>query len=293
MTNFSDTMASIADFYGINDLFKRPTNQPSSILTSPPNSRGATLEGLRLNYRYTQNVSEEHLKTIQELVSDEDSRHSSIETKISNVVTQAGLVFSITAVIAPFFNDTINGQSLGVKILVLFFFVLAFLAYVVSILFATQIFGVNKFIYIKTSPASVIDSGATYEDVISKRVRDLIFQHGENKVVNNKKASILIYANRWFVSGFVLSGLLTGIITVSLVFVDKPNEREKELVQLLKSLDIRLHNAESILTQQQFMALAAQDSVTGRNIKRIFQSNKATFDSIRHEFVKLKTQIRK
>lgn len=293
MTKLSDALANVAQFYGVRELFRRRTSPSTSTLTPPPNSREAILEGLRLNYQYIQNVSEEHLKTIEELVGDEDGRHSSIETKISNVVTQAGLVFSITAIIAPFFNDTINGQGLGVKILVLIVFVLAFLAYVVSILFATQIFGINKFIYVKTSPASVIDSGATYGDVIAKRVRDLIFQHRENKVVNNKKADILIYANRWFVSGFILSGVLTGIITISLIFIDKPNEREKERFQLTKSLDIRLHNAESRLTSQQFMTLSVKDSVEKQNIMRILQTNKAVLDSIRRELLKLKIQIHK
>jgi len=284
---------NIAIFYGIFGLFRKQTSTTLSNSVPLPSSREADLETLRLNYKYQKDISEQHLTTIKELVSDEETRHSSIETKISNVITQAGLVFSITAIIAPFFNDTINSQNLGIKIVVLIIFILAFSAYVASILFATQIFGINKFMYKKTSLASVIDSGATYDDIVVKRIKDLIYQHRGNKEINNKKADILIYANRWFVSGFILSGMLTGLITVSLIFVDKSYKREEEQAQLINSLDIRLRNAESGLTQQQFRAFKTHDSLNDRNIRQIFELNRDEFDSVRLELKKLKAMIHK
>jgi hypothetical protein len=286
-------LVKIADFYGVSGLFRTQKSLSSPSPEPLPDNRETALETLRSNYKYQKDISELHLTTIKELVNDEETRHISIETKISNVITQAGLVFSITAVIAPFFNDTISSQKLGIKIVVLIIFVLSFSAYVTSILFATQILGINKFVYKKTSLASVIDSGATYEDIIAKRIKDLIYQNRENKEVNNKKADILIYANRWFVSGFILSGLLTVLITVSLIFIDKPNEREKEQAQLINSLDIRLRNAESGLTQQQFLTFKTKDSLNHRNVLQIFERNRDEFDSVRIELKKLKALIHK
>jgi hypothetical protein len=286
-------LEKVANFYGFHGIFIKQTSPAPPSFQPLPGSRESDLEDLRLQYIYQKDISEQHLITIKELVSDEETRHSSIETKIGNVITQAGLVFSITAVIAPFFNDTLNSQSLGIKIIVLIIFVLAFSAYVASILFATQIFGINKFRYKKTSVASVIDSGVTSEDILAKRVKDLIYQHRENQEVNNKKADILIYANRWFVSGFMLSGLLTGLITVSLMFVKKPDEKEKEYDRFINSLNFRLLNAESRLAQQQSIIFRHNDSLNDQRIRETFEHNKDEFDSIRFELKSFKALIHK
>ncbi|MCF0061796.1 hypothetical protein MUK70_21385 [Dyadobacter chenwenxiniae] len=293
MLGLNNKLERLANFYGFYGVFIRPTSPTPPTFQPLSGSRESDLEDLRLQYRYQRDISEQHLLTIKELVSDEETRHSSIETKIGNVITQAGLVFSITAVIAPFFNDTLSSQKLGIKIFVLIIFALAFSAYVTSILFATQIFGINKFVYKKTSVASVIDSGSTSDAIFVKRVKDLIYQHRENQVVNDKKADILIYANRWFVSGFILSGLLTGLITVSLLFVNKPDEKEKENDRIINSLNSRLLIAESRLTQHQFTILSNNDFLSNQQVGKRFDRSMNEIDSIRFELKKLKALIHK
>lgn len=276
----------IVQFYGIDTFFEYSSTLPSPSLSQ----REVDLENLRRSYSFQNETSEEHLSVIKELVEDEASRLSSIESKISQVVTQSGLVFVLTSFVAPIFNDNLNDLPLYLKLVAVVSFILSFVAYLVSILVASQIFGIHKFIYIRTSPASVIDSPQTKEEFIAKRIKDLIYQVGANRNVINRKADLLIYANRWFVSGFFLSGVLSLCICSSLLFIENKENKIEELLLGNLMLQSSINESNADVKKLREIVIQSLDSAEASKSLKVIVEIQKRIDSIN---VNNKTILRK
>jgi hypothetical protein len=270
----ANLLKRLSKYYGLDTLFKSSSLSQSSSSTDP---RTQQLEALRSAYTYSPDLTEEHLSIIKELQQEEANRLSAIETKLSQVITQAGVIFALSSFIAPVFGDNLNELSLVYKLLLILVFLLSFLAYLIAILIASRVFAVHQFIYRRTRAASVIDLPNTKKELIAKQVKDLIYQLNHNKEVNNQKASLLIHANRWFVLGFLLSGVLSFSICCLLLFISNLDHKQEELSANVQKLNLDVQGATNSLTQ------------LSTNIQKEVDSNKSVI--YLHEWKKLKVEI--
>ena len=239
------------NYFGLDEIFSRSnrasSTTPSTILTpAQQQQRQLDLEILRNNYTYTGTLTEEHLTVIKDLKNEEESRLSSIENKLSQIITQSGVIFSLTSLLAPIFKDSLSDLSLGIKIVIIICFIASFLSFLFSILVASKIYRIHNFVYIRQNPASVIEKPPIDKgSFLVANIKHLIVEINHNKEVNNIKANLLIYANRLLITGFVSSGLLSLVSCAFLLFGENKDSKQDNL-----SLDIKRQYQEIIFLRR-------------------------------------------
>lgn len=275
-------MISILQFFG---FFLPASNSQQSITILSPQeviNRRNVLEQARNTYTYKNDLSSEHLALLTKLKEDEQNRLNSIETKISILLSQSSILFALISFFAPLFSDALNDMNDIYKVIVSLFFSISYLFFLGCILVASRIFGLDKFVYIRQSASSVIDPVFIDKELfISNQVKSLIKEINHTIEINNKKASILIYSNRLFISGFITSGLFSIVVCLSLLYIKNDDNKLKDLLIKIEESKLSMSRLEYTLTQLNNSNKKTGDSLLFTNIRRSMLSNKQTLDSLK------------
>lgn len=194
-------------------------------------------------YKYRRKISPAHLDYLREVSKEQDDRQSTIENKTSQLVGQSSVVFSLFTLFVPLFYDRFTGLDLWIKGLLVFFFLLAFAFYLLTILHATRTLKINKYSYSTRDPDTVITVKGGPGKFMAEEIEDLIFSIKTNAHINNQKGTNLIRAHRTFFIGNLIYALLVVVVCSQLLFVvpqatDSQNriEQLEEIEQIEKDI---------------------------------------------------------
>ncbi len=157
----------------------------------------------------------EYLKSLE---NQETSRQTTIENKISQLIGQTGVIFSLLSLfVSNYFSKfSVLPKSLQITLTILFIVALAF--YILTIYQATRHLSVQKYKYGQRSVSTVSKTFESMDAFKIEELKDLIYSNERNILINNQKADNLIYANRSFRYGTFLVGLLSITLILSSYF---------------------------------------------------------------------------
>ena len=168
---------------------------------------------------YNKDLLDDYINYLLRLFQNEDSRLNIIESKVSQLISQSGLIISIISFIIPLFYDKLNCLDLGFKIVLGLMFVLTIIFLGLAIFKASGIFKINKFKYSDCSVETLKKNFEKSENFKEEYISDLIYSINNNKALNNTKGSILIWANRFFIYGIYSLILLSFLLIIGYYFV--------------------------------------------------------------------------
>ncbi len=168
---------------------------------------------------YNKDLLDDYINYLLRLFQNEDSRLNIIENKVSQLISQSGLIISIISFIIPLFYDKLNCLDLGFKIVLGLMFVLTIIFLGLSIFKASGIFKIYKFKYSDSSVETLKKNFEKSESFKEEYISDLIYSINNNKALNNTKGSILIWANRFFIYGIYSLILLSFLLIIGYYFV--------------------------------------------------------------------------
>ncbi|WP_031445855.1 hypothetical protein [Arenibacter algicola] len=170
-------------------------------------------------FMYNKDLLDDYINYLLRLFQNEDSRLNIIENKVSQLISQSGLIISIISFIIPLFYDKLNCLDLGFKIVLGLMFVLTIIFLGLSIFKASGIFKIYKFKYSDSSVETLKKNFEKSESFKEEYISDLIYSINNNKALNNTKGSILIWANRFFIYGIYSLILLSFLLIIGYYFV--------------------------------------------------------------------------
>jgi hypothetical protein len=172
-------------------------------------------------------VVDDKIGYLKDIIQFEENRQSTIENKISQIIGQSGVVFSLAGLFIPLFFDKLIEIELWKKIALISVFIVAIFFYLWSILKATQSYQINKYRYVTGDPHTVVKYiGEMQFKVIM--MKDLIYSCKIGEISNNHKASKLLYANNAFKSGSITMGILL-LFFCSFIFIYKPTDEPSKM----------------------------------------------------------------
>lgn len=203
----------------------------------------------------------ERVEYLKEIFQFEESRQSTIENKISQIIGQSGVVFSLAGLFIPLLFDKLNEISTWQKVILIGLFLIALMFYLWSILKATQSFQINKYKYATGNPETVLNTG-NGEAFKREMIKDLIYSCKVSEVSNNHKASKLLYANNAFKSGSITMGLIL-LLFCLFVFSYSPKSEIS---------NTRITNLDSVMTKNSNSIIKHLDSIQLQNHQTIKNS---------------------
>lgn len=214
----------------------------------------------------------ERVEYLKEIFQFEESRQSTIENKISQIIGQSGVVFSLAGLFIPLLFDKLNEISTWQKVILIGLFLIALMFYLWSILKATQSFQINKYKYATGNPETVLNTG-NGEAFKREMIKDLIYSCKVSEVSNNHKASKLLYANNAFKSGSITMGLIL-LLFCLFVFNYSPKSEIS---------NTRITNLDSTFKRSELYILHHIDSVQKLNTNEINATLKDINASIKNK----------
>ena len=161
-------------------------------------------------------LAERHLSYLKELYDYQRERQTSIESKNSQLVGQASVIVSITALFVPLFIDKLTNLGLVYFSILIFGFVFVLFHYLIAIIHAIKTLQINHYKYStrKTSTVTRVNRASAQSDFIKEEIEDLIWSIDKNTVQNNRKGRNLIYATR----SFRIATIGLAIFTLLIIF---------------------------------------------------------------------------
>ena len=218
---------------------------------------------------------EERIQYLREIFQFEEARQSTIENKISQIVGQSGVVFSIAGLFIPLFFDKLNEINLLEKTLLLLIFIIALFFYLWSILKATQSYQINNYRYANITPETIIKYKEKNE-LNKVIIQDFFYSCQVNQISNTHKANKLIYANNSFKSGSICIGILLFFICFFMAFY-KPAKNEITKVNVT--------NLDTIININEHKILLHLDSIQKLNFYNTSSSIKRVDTILRKHFI--------
>lgn len=166
--------------------------------------------------KFKKEFQDDYIQYLLRLFENEDKRLSVIEAKISQLISQSGLIISIVAFIVPLFYDNLKDLNLCSKIFLGVVFLTTVVLIGISIFRASEVLKVYKFNYSDCSTLTLQQDFKKLKDFKTDYINDLMHSINNNRVQNNKKATILIQANKFFIYG--IYGLICLTITLLVMF---------------------------------------------------------------------------
>ena len=123
---------------------------------------------------YNKDLLDDYINYLLRLFQNEDSRLNIIESKVSQLISQSGLIISIISFIIPLFYDKLNCLDLGFKIVLGLMFVLTIIFLGLSIFKAGGIFKIYKFKYSDCSVETLKKNFEKSENFKEEYISDLI-----------------------------------------------------------------------------------------------------------------------
>lgn len=226
-------------YFGVRQLFEKSPINANVIFLSEEEikKRSALFEQRRKAYVYTQSLSEEHCAFLQRIALDENNRQTIIENKLGQIIGQSGIIFTLVSLLIPILYDNTGHLNGFLRAAMIFLFVTGFLFFLVSIIQAARSFSIEKFIYSRPSIDDVLKPEITDKTMLmAEEIRALLTGIPINTNANDRKATLLIYAHRSFIWGFICIGLLGILISADSLFYKK----EKEVVLMERPEEIRI-----------------------------------------------------
>lgn len=218
---------------------------------------------------------DDKIEYVKGIFQFEENRQSTIENKISQIIGQSGVVFSLAGLFIPLFFDKLDGIDLWKKVILISLFLIAIFFYLWSILKATQSYQINNYKYATGDPDTVINhkDEAQLKKVI---VKDLIYSCKVGEISNNHKANKLLFANNAFKSGSITMGILL-LFFCFFVFSYKP------VTEITK---MKITNLDSVITTNKNQMLLHLDSTQRINFNNVSSSIKELNNTIqKKEFI--------
>jgi hypothetical protein len=190
-----------------------------------------------------------HRDYLKDILSKEDERLVSIESKTAQLISQTGLVFSLLSLFVPFIIDDILLLNVFIKVPFIILLAFAYLFYILAIHSSLKNYNVKKFEYGRNDPSTVIKHQSIEEKEFLKiEIKDALYCINKNIGLNNQKATHLIRGYHFFRYGIIFTSILVVTLCISLLFatpkketitIDSPIEiRElKESLEFLKIKD--------------------------------------------------------
>jgi len=161
------------------------------------------------------------LDYLKALDSQENGRQSTIETKTSQLIGQAGIIFSLLSLFIANYISKFSSFPPMVQTVLILLFLVTLLFYLSTINQATKYMNIHKYIYGQRSVSTVLNQFNNDDKFKIEEIRDLIYSINRNTLVNNQKCNNLIYAYRSFKVGTASIGLLSVLLITSGYFLPK------------------------------------------------------------------------
>lgn len=163
--------------------------------------------------KYKQELHQDFIEYLLRLFENENKRLEVIESKISQIISQSGIIISLVSFLIPFLYDRLVNENCLSKIIISLLFLVSISLFGLSIYQASKVYKVSSFTYMDCSPNTINQKYKTIEDFKNEYIEDLKKSIENNKKTNNKKATHLINANYFFVFG-IYSLIFLSIILV-------------------------------------------------------------------------------
>lgn len=196
------------------------------------------------NYADNLDLKTEYLK---ELDKQEDTRRATIDSKISQLIGQTGIIFSILSLFISNYISEFNRSSIILQLVLIILFIIALFFYLYTIIIASNYLNVSKYKYGQRDVATVRKKFNSEDDFKIEEIKDLIYSIERNTMVTNQKCNKLIYAYR----SFRIATITVGILSISLItagyFMPKPESARIKLENpvIIKDLDSLIHKPTS------------------------------------------------
>ncbi|SNR45454.1 hypothetical protein SAMN04488009_1859 [Maribacter sedimenticola] len=163
-------------------------------------------------------LNDEYISYLLRLFDNEDSRMNKLESKITQLIAQSGLIISIVTFILPLFYDSLKCIFLELKVVLALTFLVTILLLCTSIFYASKIFNIQKFKYADCSEETVRCGHKKVSEFKKEYIDDLIFSIDRNRGLNNTKGTILLKSNKLFAFGiYFLVALTIELLIVSFI----------------------------------------------------------------------------
>lgn len=151
--------------------------------------------------KFNKDLLDDYVSYLLRIFENEDRRLNIIESKITRLIGQSGLMISIIAFIIPLFYDKLNCLNLPFKITLGLIFIITILLIGVSIYSASEVLKIHKFNYADCSVETLKKDFKKGQDFKEEYIADLIYSINNNRKLNDIKGTILIKANKFFIYG--------------------------------------------------------------------------------------------
>lgn len=160
------------------------------------------------------------------LDTQEASRQTIIESKTSQLIGQAGIIFSLLSLFISNYFSKFKDLPITIQLVFIFLFVIILFLYLTTIFQATKYLNVKKYSYAQRSVSTVMSKFNNDNAFKVEEIKDLIYSIERNTKVNNQKCNNLIYAYRSFKIATIGVGVLSILLILSGYFVNNnsPNK---------------------------------------------------------------------
>jgi hypothetical protein len=162
------------------------------------------------------------LAYLKALETEENSRQTTIETKTSQLVGQAGIIFSLLSLFIANYISKFTSFPGWVQVLLSVVFLITLCFYLCTIFQATRYLNIRNFHYARRNPETVKTIFASTNAFKIEEIKDLIYSLDKNTQINTRKANFLLYAYRSFRIGTIGVGVLTVLILLAVFLLPKP-----------------------------------------------------------------------
>ncbi|MCB0475950.1 MAG: hypothetical protein KDC69_09750 [Flavobacteriaceae bacterium] len=206
-------------------------------------------------YKFSSNVSTEHLRYLQNLYDHHEKRKAVIESKLAQITGQSGIVLSLMSLLVSLFYEKLIFLPLFFKIFLALIFFIGFTFLLISIFTARKTLNIKNYKYITGSTNTVLNHLDNKEAFLEEEIRDLIFAIPKNINITNEKGTELLNAQFYYNIGLISIGVLGLILVVQSITlkpqlemmeinhkkdtIEKIEQRVEELGQRVDSLLIK------------------------------------------------------
>jgi len=178
-------------------------------------------------------MNEEKIRYLERLFDNEEDRRNTLDGKLSTLVGQNGIVFTISSLILPFLYERADKINIHILIFIGFIYILISVVFILSILYSSQIFNIGKYGYMNGTPDTVLKYESD-DEFKKEELKDLIKSIEYNADLNNKKGTLLIKSGKLFTFGISMISLII-ILSLIGVFTMKHIESEIKISNQIKT----------------------------------------------------------
>lgn len=179
---------------------------------------------LKDDFKFNSNTYEIQLTYLKELFEYEETRQNTLDNKLSQLLGQSSIVFSLISLFIPLFYSEFLVLSLFYKILLLAPFVMSLLMFMYSIYYSTKLLDPKKDIYATGTPSTVTKNHDTKEEFIEEQIKDLFFIILNNSYTNTMKVRKIINSQKYLRLGLLFFGVLALLMCITIFTFDESIE---------------------------------------------------------------------